>query len=70
MGRDERKADSAYFVLAVWCSAAKAWRDLPLCHHSAQAAEAAAAERGIYRATYICEGRRLDLEPFALVGDN
>jgi hypothetical protein len=60
----------AYFVLAVWCTAARAWHDLPARYGSAPDARDAARERGIYRVCYVCDGRRLDLDAFAFVGDD
>lgn len=69
MGTQPR-LESAYFTLAHWCSVSKAWHEMPGRFASAQDAERTAAERGIYRVTYVCEGRRCDLEPFALVSDD
>lgn len=69
MATADRKAESAYFILTAWCTVAKAWHEIPGRHGSVQDAERMATERGIYRVTYFCEGRRCDLEPFALVGD-
>jgi hypothetical protein len=66
------KADSSreegHFVLTAWCTASKAWHDQPGQYESIWRAEAAATERGIYRVTYVREGRRLDMEPFVIMG--
>jgi hypothetical protein len=55
-------------VLAAWCTASKAWHDQPGQYESTWQAQAAATERGIYRAVYVREGRRLDMEPFVIIG--
>lgn len=44
------------------------WQEMPGRYASPDDARGTATERGIYRVTYFCEGRRCDLEPFALVG--
>lgn len=66
------KADSSredwHFVLSAWCTASKAWHDQPGQYESIWQAQAAATERGIYRAAYVREGRRLDMEPFVILG--
>jgi hypothetical protein len=59
----------AFFLLAQWCTVAKAWRELPQRFDAMHEAEQAATERGIYRVTLWCDGRRLDMEPFARVGE-
>lgn len=59
---------AAYFILTAWCTVAKAWHEMPGHFASAQDAERMATERGIYRVTYVRDGRRCDLEPFARVG--
>jgi len=58
------------FVLAQWCSVTKDWQEMPGQYRSPQLAERAAVERGIYRVVYVCNGRRLGMEPFARVGDD
>ncbi|MFM8495520.1 MAG: hypothetical protein ACKOEM_08340 [Planctomycetia bacterium] len=58
-----------HFILAAWCTVAKAWRDVPGHHASMQDAERTATDPGIYRVAYLNAGRRLDLEPFAKVPD-
>ena len=60
--------DVPTFVLAQWCSVTKAWQEMPGQYRSPQLAERAAVERGIYRVVYVCNGRRLGMEPFARVG--
>jgi len=62
--------DVPTFVLAQWCSVTKAWQEMPGQYRSPQLAERAAVERGIYRVVYVCDGRRLGMEPFARVGDD
>ena len=62
--------DVPTFVLAQWCSVSKAWVELPGQYRSPQLAELAAVERGIYRVVYVCDDRRLGMEPFARVGDD
>jgi hypothetical protein len=62
--------DDAYFVLAAWCTADKEWRDLPARWEAPADAQGAACGRGIYRVAYVLEGRRLDLNTFAVVGDD
>lgn len=70
MGTQPR-LESAYFTLAQWCSVSKAWHDLPGRYDSMRHAEDAATERGIYRVVYVCDERRLGMEPFAKVaGDD
>lgn len=59
----------AYFILAAWCTVAKAWRDGAGRYESVQDAERAAADPGIYRVAYVNAGRRCDLEPFARVSE-
>lgn len=63
------KQNDAYFVLAAWCTVAKAWQDAPGNYDSVQDAERAATEPGVYRVAYVNGGRRCDLEPFAKVPD-
>jgi hypothetical protein len=63
-------ASYAYFVLAASCTATKASHDLPARHDSADAARDASGERGIYRGVYACEGRRCELDKWAVVGDD
>ncbi len=70
MQRQPEPTPDAYFVLAAWCTAGKAWHDLPQRYGSAADARGAARERGIYRVGYVCEGRRLDLDAWAVVGDD
>jgi hypothetical protein len=60
---------TAFFLLAAWCTATRRWLDLPGRFDSVQAAQGLAVERGIYR-VYVCDGRRLGMEPFAIVGDD
>jgi hypothetical protein len=62
--------DMPTFVLAQWCSVTKDWQEMPGQYRSPQLAERAAVERGIYRVVYVCNGRRLGMEPFARVGDD
>ena len=59
---------TAYFMLTAWCTVAKAWQEMPGRYASPDDARDKATERGIYRVTFVCEGRRCDLEPFALAG--
>lgn len=61
---------TAYFVLAAWCTATKAWQAAPGRYESPDDARRMAVERGIYRVVYVREGRQCGLEPFALVGDD
>jgi len=61
---------AGHFLLSVWCTARKAWQDLPERFASPGEAERRARDRGIFRVVFVCEGRRLSLEPFALVGDD
>jgi hypothetical protein len=46
----------AFFLLAQWCTVAKAWKELPQRFDAMHEAEQAATERGIYRVTLWCEG--------------
>ena len=66
------KADSSRedgrFVLSVWCTASKAWHDQPGHYESMWQAQAAATDRGIYRAAYVRANTRTDFEPFGIVG--
>lgn len=59
-----------YFVLASWCTATRAWQQIPGRYKSVQDAERSVTERGIYRVTCVCDERRCDLEPFARVGED
>jgi hypothetical protein len=59
-----------YFVLSAWCTVGKTWNDLPTRWERPADARAAACERGIYGVTYVREGRRLNLDTFAVVGDD
>jgi hypothetical protein len=59
---------AAFFLLTAWCTATRQWLDLPGRFDSPQDAERLAVERGIYRVVYVCDGRRLGMEPFAIVG--
>ena len=67
--RDKKSDWGGHFVLAAWCTATKQWQDLPHKYESIGAAQDAAIERGIYRVAYLQDGRRLEMEPFALIGD-
>jgi hypothetical protein len=58
----------AYFVLAAWCTAEKAWHDMPGRHESPNDARDQARERGVYRLFYVRHGLRLDLDTWAVVG--
>ncbi len=57
-----------YVMLTAWCTATKAWREVPGKYESICQAEDAATERGIYRVAFVSGGRRLEMEPFARVG--
>mgnify|MGYP006289135909 CR=1 FL=1 len=59
-----------YFLLAAWSTTDKAWCDLPQRYSTAPDARDAARERGIYRVAYVRDGRRLDLDTWAVVGDD
>jgi hypothetical protein len=69
MPRAESLREDGHFVLAAWCTASKAWHDQPGQYESLWQAQATATERGIYRVSYLRDGRRMDMEPFAIVGD-
>lgn len=62
--------EDGYFVLAAWCTVSKAWQEQPEQYDSVWEAQAAATARGIYRVIYLRDGRRLNMEPFAIVGDD
>lgn len=59
--------NDTYFVLAVWCTAEKTWKDGQGRYDSGQDAERAASDPGIYWVAYVDGERRCDLEPFARV---
>lgn len=69
MKSDLEPGPGCYFAPAAWCSATKKWCDCGSRFRTFADAEGAARERGIYRVTVVCDGRRSDLEPFALVAD-
>ena len=61
---------TAYFALAAWCTATKAWHDMPTRYEFPSDARNAARERGIYRITYVkCEQGTI-IDTFALVCDD
>jgi hypothetical protein len=62
--------NDGHFVLSMWCTATKAWHDLPSVYQFVGEAEQAATERGIYRVAYLRAGKRLDLEPFGVLGSD
>jgi hypothetical protein len=69
MPKAKRADADGYFTLAAWCTVTKAWVDHEQQFASAAEAQAAALQaRGIYRISYLCNGRRLDLEPFGFIG--
>jgi hypothetical protein len=68
MSRADSLGEDGHFLLSAWCTASKAWRDQPGQYESTWQAQAAATERGIYRVSYLRDGHRLDMEPFAIVG--
>jgi hypothetical protein len=70
MTRANESSDDGYFMLSAWCTTAKAWHGHEGQYESSWQAQAAATERGIYRVSYLRDGRRLDMEPFAIVGDS
>jgi hypothetical protein len=61
---------TAFFLLTAWCTATRQWLDLPGRFDTVQDAQRLAVERGIYRVVYQCDGRRLGMEPFAVLGDD
>jgi hypothetical protein len=69
MPRAESLREDGHFVLAAWCTASKAWHEQPGQYESAWQAQDAATERGIYRVAYVRKGRRLDMEPFVIMGE-
>lgn len=62
-----RDNETAYFALAAWCTATKAWHDLPTRYDFPSDARDAARERGIYRLAYVKDGRRQELDVFAVI---
>jgi hypothetical protein len=69
MSRVDSLGEDGHFVLAAWCTASRAWHDQPGQYESNWQAQAVATERGIYRVAYLRDDRRVDMEPFAIVGD-
>ena len=63
-------SSTPFIVLSHWCAQTASWRDLPSQHDSVGAAESSATDRGIYRVVFVCGGRRLAMEPFAVVGNH
>jgi hypothetical protein len=63
-------SEDGHFALSMWCTATKAWHDLPAVYQFVGEAEQAATERGIYRVAYLRAGKRLDLEPFGVLGSD
>ena len=61
---------TAYFMLTARYTVATTWQKMPAGHASPDDARSKATERGIYPVTYVCVGRRCDLEPFAIVRDD
>jgi hypothetical protein len=70
MPGDATQDDTAFFVLAAWCPAVKAWRDLPERYASPDDARNAATDRSIYRLAYVINQRTVVLDTFAIVGDD
>jgi hypothetical protein len=60
----------AYFVLSSWCTATKTWREAPARYCTPDDARATAVERGIYLLAYVREGKRCDLDAWAVVADD
>jgi hypothetical protein len=69
MATEDDHPCAAFFMLTAWCTATRQWIEQPGRFGSVQDAERSAADRGIYRVVSVCDGRRLGLEPFAVVGD-
>jgi len=61
---------NGYFVLSAWCTQAKRWIDLEPRFSSPGDAERSVTERGIYRAVFVREDKRVPCEPFAWVGES
>lgn len=60
--------EPAACILAEWDPAGETWHDLPHRYASPAEAEAAATRRGVYRVAVVGpSGRRMELDPFALV---
>ncbi len=68
MATADNSNSTAFFLLTAWCTATRQWLDLPGRFDTPQAAQRLAVERGIYRVVYKRDGRRLGLEPFAVIG--
>jgi hypothetical protein len=56
--------------LTAWYTATRRWVEQPGRFDSIEHAERAATDRGIYRVEVVCDGRRLAIEPFAIVGSD
>ena len=70
LGTENSSNSDGFFVLAAWCTVAKAWRDLDDRFESvADARDTAVQARGIYRIAYVRNGKRLDMDPFGFIGD-
>jgi hypothetical protein len=63
-----QKTGKAFFMLSRWCNAKTTWLETAVCHGCVGECESAASERGIYRVSVVCEGQRIHLEPFAIIG--
>jgi hypothetical protein len=61
---------TVFCIVTSWCTATRRWVDLPTRFECPRDAERSATDRGIYRVVCVCEGRRLEMEPFAIIGDD
>jgi hypothetical protein len=67
--KDNRPA-TAFILLTAWCTVTRQWLELPGRFDTVQDAQRLAVERGIYHVVYQHDGRRLGMEPFAVLGDD
>lgn len=70
MPRAESLREDGHLVLWAWCTASKGWDVQPGEYESKWQAAAAATERGIHRVSYLRDGRRMEMEPFVIMGED
>jgi hypothetical protein len=70
METEDDSPGTTFVVLTAWCTATRQWVQQPGRFDSIEHAERAATDRGIYRVEVVRDGRRLAVEPFAIVGSD
>jgi hypothetical protein len=66
----KQESGEPFLILCRWCTATNTWFDTDVRPGCVGDCETAATERGIYRVAVVCGGRRIHLEPFAVIASH